>query len=85
MPCLAGEKKLDDSLRLDVVELTRVLDMLPSLIPSKSGKGLISTPVCPHSQCMEHLYLLCKTVLFIITSEQHTTGMYHLNLIKLKL
>jgi len=29
-PCLAGKKKLDDSLRLDVVETARVSDMLPS-------------------------------------------------------
>jgi hypothetical protein len=31
------EKKLDDSSRLDVVEITRVPDMLPSLFPSWSG------------------------------------------------
>ena len=36
-PCLAGEKKLDDSSRLDVVEIARVPDMLPSLFPSWSG------------------------------------------------
>ena len=35
-PCLAG-KKLDDSSRLDVVEIARVPDMLPSLFPSWSG------------------------------------------------
>ena len=29
-PCLAGQEKLDDSSRLDVVEITRVPDMLPS-------------------------------------------------------
>ena len=34
-PCLAGEKKeLDGSSRLDVVEIARVRDMLPSLFPS---------------------------------------------------
>ena len=34
-PCLAGgKKKLDDSSRLDVVEIARVLDILPSLFPS---------------------------------------------------
>jgi hypothetical protein len=33
--CLAGgEKKFDDSSRLDVVEIARVSDMLPSLFPS---------------------------------------------------
>jgi len=32
-PCLA-EKKIDDSSRLDVVEIARVPDMLPSLFPS---------------------------------------------------
>ena len=31
------EKNLDDSRRLDVVEITRVLDMLPSLFSSWSG------------------------------------------------
>jgi hypothetical protein len=31
------EKKLDDSLRLDVVEIARVPDMLPSLFLSWSG------------------------------------------------
>jgi len=30
-PCLAGKNKLDDSSRLDVVEIARVPDMLPSL------------------------------------------------------
>jgi len=33
-PCLARKKKLDDSSRLDVVEITRVPDMLQSLFPS---------------------------------------------------
>jgi len=36
-PCLSGEKKLDDSSRLDAVEIARVPDMLPSLFPSWSG------------------------------------------------
>jgi len=36
-PCLAGRKKLDDGSRLDVVEIARVPDMLPSLFPSWSG------------------------------------------------
>ena len=36
-PCLAGKKKLDDSLRLDVVEIARVRAMLPSLFTSWSG------------------------------------------------
>jgi len=39
-PCLAGKKKkkkLDDSSRLDVVEIARVPDMLPLLFPSWSG------------------------------------------------
>jgi len=39
------EKKLNDSSRLDVVEIARVPDMLPSMFPSWSGYGLISTPV----------------------------------------
>jgi hypothetical protein len=36
-PCLAGKKKQLDSLRLDVVEIARVPDMLPSLFPSWSS------------------------------------------------
>jgi len=34
---LQGKKKLDDSSRLDVVELARVPDMLPSFFVSWSG------------------------------------------------
>jgi len=49
--CLAGgKKKLDDSSRLDVVEIARVPVMLPSLFPSSSGYGLISTLVTYKSQ-----------------------------------
>jgi len=38
-PCLAEKNKIkpDDSSRLDVVEIARVPDMLPSLFPSWSG------------------------------------------------
>jgi len=35
--CLAVGKKLEDGSRLDVVEIARVPDMLPSLFPSWSG------------------------------------------------
>ena len=35
-PCLV-EKKNDDNSRLDVVEIARVPDVLPSLFPSWSG------------------------------------------------
>ena len=35
-PCLAGKKKLDDSSRLNVVEIARVPDMLPSLIDQEA-------------------------------------------------
>jgi hypothetical protein len=34
---LQEKKKLDDSSRLDVVEMARVPDMFPSLFPSWSG------------------------------------------------
>jgi hypothetical protein len=34
--CLAG-KNLDDSSHLDVIEIARTPDMLPSLFPSWSG------------------------------------------------
>ena len=33
-PCLARKKQPDDSSRLNVVEMARVPDMLPSLFPS---------------------------------------------------
>jgi hypothetical protein len=37
-PCLAGKRKdLDDTSRLDVVEIARAPDMLPSLFLSWSG------------------------------------------------
>ena len=36
-PWLAGKNKLDDNSRLDVVEIARFPDMLPSLFPSLSG------------------------------------------------
>jgi len=36
-PCLAGKKKFDDSSCLDVVEIARVPDILPSLFLSCSG------------------------------------------------
>ena len=36
-PCFAGGKKLDYSSRLDVIEIARVSDMLPSLFNSWSG------------------------------------------------
>jgi hypothetical protein len=36
-PYHAEEKKLDDSSRLDVVEIALIPDMLPSLFPSWSG------------------------------------------------
>ena len=37
-PCRAGGgEELDDSSRLDFVEIARVPDMLPSLFPSRSG------------------------------------------------
>jgi len=42
-PCLAGKRKFDASWRLDVVEIARVSDMLPSLFLSWSGQRLIST------------------------------------------
>jgi len=37
VPCLAGNKRLDNSSRLDVVEIVGVPDMLLSLSPSWSG------------------------------------------------
>jgi len=42
-PCLAG-KKLDDSSRLDVVEIARVPDMLPSFFSFLVGAKDLSAP-----------------------------------------
>jgi len=36
-PCLEGVGCLNDSSRLDIVEIARVSDMLPSLFPSWPG------------------------------------------------
>jgi len=36
-PCIAGVGELDDSSRLDVVEIARVPDIPPSLFPPWSG------------------------------------------------
>jgi len=44
LPCRVGEG-LDDSSRLDVVEIARVPDMLSSLFSSWLVYGFISTPV----------------------------------------
>ena len=53
LPC-RGKKKLDDSSRLDVVEIARVPDMFPSLFRSWSGYGLISTTVWLHNSITEY-------------------------------
>jgi len=39
-PCLAGKKKIDYSSRLDVVEIARGSDMLPSLFLPGRAKDL---------------------------------------------
>ena len=39
-PFLAGKKKLDDSSRLDIVEIARVPDILSSLFPPGRAKDL---------------------------------------------
>ena len=44
-PCLAGKEYLDDSSRLDVVEIARVPYMLPSLFPSWSRLKTYQHPV----------------------------------------
>jgi len=43
-PCLAGKKKLDDSSRLDVVEIARVPNMLPSFISFLVGLRIYQHP-----------------------------------------
>jgi len=52
------EKILDDSSRLDVVEIARVPDMLTSLFPSWSGLGIISTPGIEESKDLSTLKVL---------------------------
>jgi len=37
VPSFAGKEKLDDSSRLDVVEIARIPNPFPSLFPSCSG------------------------------------------------
>jgi len=59
-PCLAG-RELGDSSCLDVVEIARVPDMLPSLLPSWSGQGLISTPV--HAFAITWLIFKCFRII----------------------
>ena len=54
-PC-RKKRKLDDSSHLDVVEIAHVPDMLPSLFPSWSGSGLISTLICLHRLLSPVLY-----------------------------
>ena len=60
LTCLA-EKKIDDSSRLDVVEIARVPDMLPSLFPSWSSLGLISIPVYIN-ECSNFLLVIITNV-----------------------
>ena len=61
-PCLKGKKKLDGSSRLDVVEIARVPDMLPSFFsflvglrsyhhPGTSAVLLTLTPVPNNALC----------------------------------
>jgi hypothetical protein len=65
--CLAGKnKKPDDSSRLDV-NIARDPDMLPSLFPSWSGQGLISTTVnfCNRILTETILYASSRTITVI--------------------
>jgi hypothetical protein len=61
---LQGGKKLDDSTRHDAVEIARVPVMLPSFFPSRSGKGLISTPVQGLFTFTYHLKILKDILTF---------------------
>jgi len=63
LPC--RKKKLDDSSRLDFVEIARVPHMLPSLFLSWSDQGLISSPGSNN----------IKTSETIDIGENRTTGM----------
>jgi hypothetical protein len=65
VPCLAlqeGEKKLDDRSRLDVVEIARVPDMLPSLFPSWSVLRTYQHPgIVQHSLVTAHSFCVCMS------------------------
>jgi len=64
VPCLAGgKKKLDDILRLDVFEIARVPDMLPSFFTSWSGYDLISTPVVRPTATIVTFFTTMKCIL----------------------
>ena len=49
LPC---KKTLDDSSRIDVVEIARVPDMLPSLFPSWSGLRTYQHPGIKYYDCV---------------------------------
>ena len=50
-PCLAGKKKLDNSSRLDVVEIARVAFLLPFSLWNKKRLAIrhMNRPLCPTS------------------------------------
>ena len=69
---LCRKKKLDDSSRLDVVEIARVPDMLPSLFPSWSDWRLISTPVVKQ----ENKQLIVLLRMHLISSQSNKIKYY---------
>ena len=68
LPC--RKRKLDDSSRLDVVEIARILNMLPSLFPSWSGEGHINTPVL-----LEICSVIRLKIVAIIIGNVHSENM----------
>jgi len=64
-----GGKKLDDSSRLDVVEIARIRDMPPSSFPSWWSYGLISTSVRNWEKTRQLRSLLhSKNFIFLVHS-----------------
>jgi len=58
--CLAGERIVDDSLRLDVVEIARVPDMLPSLFSFLVGIRTNQHPGTLH--CIQTCEILIESL-----------------------
>jgi len=76
--CLAlQEKKLDDSSRLDIVEIARVADMLQSSFPSWLGEGLSQHPGTASSVYKFRMTELC-VLAANIPSTYYCAFMHHI-------
>ena len=71
-PCLA-EKKIDDSSRLDVVEIARVADMLPGLFSFLVGPRTYQHPG-KHLQCNWRKEIIILVLHNLIVQQYNETG-----------